>query len=99
MAAPAHEMPESKGCGNKSDNNKPGGFTTPAIEQQPQTFDGCGKASGAENPTNTAHAPDPALKDTTQSLPGCGAPAKTPEEMIDETVMKASGDKNRRRFK
>jgi len=93
MAAPAPEMPESKGCGNKSDNNKPGVFTTPAIEQQPQTLDGCGKAAGAESPMHTAHTPDPALKDTSQDLPGCGAPAKTSEEMIDETVMKASNDK------
>jgi len=91
MAAPAHEMPESKGCGNKSDNNKPGSFTTPAIEQQPQTLDGCGKPV-ADFPTDTAHTPDPSLKDMSQSLPGCGAPAKTSEEMIDETVMAASSD-------
>ena len=93
MAAPVPEVPESKGCGNKSDNNKPGGFTTPAIEQQPQTLDGCGKASGAENPTSTAHTPDPALKDTSQQPSGCGVPAKTSEEMMDETVMKSSSDK------
>ena len=64
MAAPAHEMPESKGCGNKSDNNKPGVFTTPAIEQQPQTLDGCGKPTEADFPTDTAHTPDPSLKDS-----------------------------------
>jgi len=89
MATPAPEIPESKGCGNKSDNNKPGSFTTPAIEQQPQTLDGCGKPTEADFPTDTAHTPDPSLKDMSQSLPGCGAPTKTLEEMIDETVMAA----------
>ena len=60
---------------------------------RPQTLDGCGKAAGAENPMHTAHTQDPSLKNTSQSLPGCGAPTKTSEEMIDETIIKSSSDK------